>query len=1746
CTPVVDSWLIALHRDIPPKACPPAPTGTVPVDLCGTVSTCPSDPTLQVFQPNGSAFFYELVGSIAPFGLNAKLRLCGHIVPNTPRSCPGTIDLIVVDAVSECETKHSRPSRLVAQWVFPNDVVTRVQTGKAGWDGHRIFSYTVDLPDGCLQHNFFREGEYDPATGVFFPRRKLTYWISIQAAIGHTVVRDPATGECTEMNTGRTVDQEFWGWHTTPHGYQHKDDAYMGRLSMSCEDPMRWKYDWMGPLHCSDPLFHDCCDDPTKSIDMAFYLIRTQRVCLGGLVAGQPCTVDADCKVDGTTGATCFAREEIKWCQPVNPLRATPVPTPIPTPGGLDEFPDTSVEVEINIPGRFSGTMVLTGPTVISRTNLGVEEPDFGAVAGDAFQDVSLDDLGRHRSRARKVNPVNRSLIREVFAANTTRTIQTEILSMDLRGFDPGLGFLRLLVSNIGSSGQDGVRRQSTGVITGFGHVGFNPQPEPPAFAVFDVFFEIEVDISAAGGNFEFVSDGPLRLEAQIFEIPPTEIWFKSVEGTSVGLLDRDTLEPIPDARIKSVTHCVPTKPKGGVNIHSDVDWKTAPTVDCCEPDDSTATGCTPAVCPSADLECVATASTIDLNGVVIITACDCVQISPAGCRWEDLGAGVVDCVGDCPDGTACEITTVVNADGTVDTNCGCDKIEKQACCLFDGTCIEVTTEDECCTLGGTWQGPGTDCLNTICPLPLPIVAGANWDIHMDIPGELANDFHIEGIVKSECPPVLVTHIDDLFPNFTHTFNPLGGGHYEFQADWSGVDYQFCDILHLGLLFEVCCKNVMIDLVGWWTFDGVRITGAVAAASNDGYWPFIGFDVQDCIPPPPEPPVCEQQVRLRNDSDRGRSIPVEIVSMQLVSVDPASAPPFSELCDTKIDPGTGEPVPCAQHDLKWINVLDPAGNIITDINPVQMAAGDEIMVLLRPAPGTTADITHTVASLIDLKPAEFLLVRGLMRFIGNGGNPVAGGPVGEELRWFFDIHGAHHLPEPEACCFEDGTCLELIAQECLCEGGTPLGLGTLCDTDGDGVDDACDQVCEPTADKTSCTKVECPDLATDPKLCQTKCVVFDPVTGTSEVSECDCIGFDDCHVKVPPAGSTGGVAGPGGNPCVVPDNGGTVELPPQGCEYLSPEEVHEILGGLPAGTTIEFAAIHKDFICGERNLGGDCPPPGICEDLAAGVDCFESVVEFNLVGTGDLDNLIKRTLSIPVLCEVHTGPRVPGDTVQSFDTEMVQLQGELFGDPDFCTLKIVAGSAFGLPSPGHTTLTQLPSGDWNVDSFFDMTYRIDFEGCDGTKLEGMSGSTTGRIRMQTGNHPECEGSCAADEICVQTQVVNSDGTIEICCDCQPAPVCEPTTDGLGCEDTLCPSANEQCVPQKVTCEGGTCRVIECKCQDPDVCHIELVQQQGTTKVSCTGGCPPKRYCARLPIDTDNNGSKDGFECVCRGKPKAILVPAGPKGASRAFGIEHEDIGVVAGAPSEEVVKEAIRVKLVQLYDEGVCPPRTTQPNLSLFDGEYRWFGPPAAFADNSLFAPKFVASELRCNATFRDWSEAAVSLDFPGANASVVHGYGAAVVPCSTFEVQIVEEYCADLSDESCYSEAVQFTTGLWGDLWAEFGLINFTDIGKVVDAFKGIPYDEGPPEDGAPPEVRAMLRGNVPPYSSRINFTDIGKVVDAFKTIAYGEFGPGEEICDDGIDNDCDGTIDADGSTCVGCGAGANCECSAGSCEDP
>ena len=186
---------------------------------------------------------------------------------------------------------------------------------------------------------------------------------------------------------------------------------------------------------------------------------------------------------------------------------------------------------------------------------------------------------------------------------------------------------------------------------------------------------------------------------------------------------------------------------------------------------------------------------------------------------------------------------------------------------------------------------------------------------------------------------------------------------------------------------------------------------------------------------------------------------------------------------------------------------------------------------------------------------------------------------------------------------------------------------------------------------------------------------------------------------------------------ITPDNGtGTVTLPPPNGEYVTPSMFHAYLeqGGV---VTAELEARHGRFFNIQTRSGGS---------LGGEVETFGSTVQLRITGRGPLAGW-SRTISVPTRCETHIGPRTPGDSVQSFPTVMYALEGGISGDPDFDSIHIVAGDAFGLKSPGHTTLTDRGDGTFQVDSTFNMSFRLEYQGSASGALKGASGVTEATV-----------------------------------------------------------------------------------------------------------------------------------------------------------------------------------------------------------------------------------------------------------------------------------------------------------------------------------------------------------------------------------------------------------------------------------
>ncbi|GMU34080.1 MAG: CHRD domain-containing protein [Planctomycetia bacterium] len=374
-TPVprpIDGWLIAIHRDIAPQPCPPGTN----YDACGIISP-PNALGCVTFLPDGAAVPIPLTPPVGPgcavpgcvIPPPGYWRICARYLPDCNTPCAPAPGALCVLQHLPCETGISRPDRLVAQWAFNPQAVPFFNTGLIGWDQHTTFCYSTRLAAGCLVHNNAGPDEIDPALpGIFNPRPGVTYWLSIQAEVGHFISPPP---QCVESPTGNMATGDFWGWHTTPPGYHMKDDAYMGKLGMSCRGG--WVYNWMNHLHWGQPEYIGCADDPTKSMDMAFYLICS----------------------NGTAGK----QGQVIWCQPHVPGPPPPTDPPPPArpipPGTIDTLIDTHADVVIEFfpPGPPIVNLTADGPTRVWRDN-----PDIQPAA---------------------------------------TTIQTEILSLDLTGNAP-------------------------------------------------------------------------------------------------------------------------------------------------------------------------------------------------------------------------------------------------------------------------------------------------------------------------------------------------------------------------------------------------------------------------------------------------------------------------------------------------------------------------------------------------------------------------------------------------------------------------------------------------------------------------------------------------------------------------------------------------------------------------------------------------------------------------------------------------------------------------------------------------------------------------------------------------------------------------------------------------------------------------------------------------------------------------------------------------------------------------------------------------------------------------------------------------------------------------------------------------------------------------------------------------------------------------------------------------------------
>ncbi|BCX46940.1 histone H1 protein [Haloferula helveola] len=193
-------------------------------------------------------------------------------------------------------------------------------------------------------------------------------------------------------------------------------------------------------------------------------------------------------------------------------------------------------------------------------------------------------------------------------------------------------------------------------------------------------------------------------------------------------------------------------------------------------------------------------------------------------------------------------------------------------------------------------------------------------------------------------------------------------------------------------------------------------------------------------------------------------------------------------------------------------------------------------------------------------------------------------------------------------------------------------------------------------------------------------------------------------------------------PVIAPDDGtGSIAFPVLNAPFGNSTRVRkgmQELKTLSGGIRVEIQSLRCTAVTSSGpggNLGGGRQT---CDGTAVVV--FEN------------DSGLHHVVSVPVTVVTDTAAGSPGADNQDYDCDMVRLEGQLFGDPDFDLLRIEGGSEFGLPSPGRTTLTRLgpPGSDFAVDSFFDIEYRIDFQGAPGGAIPPTGGQVTESARCE--------------------------------------------------------------------------------------------------------------------------------------------------------------------------------------------------------------------------------------------------------------------------------------------------------------------------------------------------------------------------------------------------------------------------------
>jgi len=1044
------------------------------------------------------------------------------------------------------------------------------------------------------------------------------------------------------------------------------------------------------------------------------------------------------------------------WCQQSNPGGGGGGPIPVrdeglPEDGGLDEFANTTgfMVVESFNPPMTIQIDNLQGPTVVAR------KP---------------------------------KILIPLPAPPGTETVPIEIVALELTGSHPLIGPVRI---------HESPSQPSPGAATKYP----NNQDIPS-------FFDVVIIIDLPGIGQSWRSQGPVRVQSSIFEVPPSAA---SYEGppTPVVLVDVQTAQP--RGRLLFVRHIIGYQ--GGINIHSDADWINMPMDPCCAPD-PTGTVCQGA-CTIAGQQCVPTKFQCS-PGVVpcTIIACDCQD--PNLCH-VDLGPALPQCVGGCPiAGQNCVDTVTTLPGGDTQHMCMCSNAT-EACCGAGGPGFGCSQLDPnaCLTAGGIPQGVGTTCLGLeACCLPNGTCALVDRICCDDIggvpqgAGSTCVDTNGNGTADvCECGP-----------------DPNGIGCNPVTCPSPGEE----------------CVPVKVKC----TPSGANCQVIDCECMNPNRCHI------DLPPPQPSMPQCVG------------GCPPDRVCEETITIDPLDGQ-FLHMCmcvETQACCLPNAAITCQQLTL---NQCMAQGGIPQ--GPGTLCQGEQ--ACCRPNGSCTFIDALCCANSggTPMGPGSMCLGTGACCLdVDNGPFQYDTCQVADQVCCAGAFQGVGSTCMVEACCLPNGACQLLDPRCCVKSGGSPKGPGSNCaDGDGNGQADACEAVlCEPLPDFSGCTNAECPcfgeciqgsycDDPANPACCLDpgNCACYAKSTQVSIKLCGDC--FGECI---------------NGSYCDHPDPMCWINGGPPVC-YVPNHPISIYLCGNCFGECINGSYCdHPNPNC--CVVPGNCacyvPTHPISVKMCGGQveDCHPTCVNYNPV-TGQ-----SRVLDCACggLNECHATVPEPGSTQRpkcvddcppGSTCETTEVQ-EADGSITTCC-RCVSDCQ---PNPTGTacqpTICPIPGEQCRPKK---IRCHPAF-GCTVLECECTSNNEC-HVEYNPAIGAFCVPGCPTPgDTCDLLSTPNADGSSDFMCMCQPPPPeCSPNPTGEFCGPHICPNANEECLPTKIRCSpGGDCVILSCDCVNFTQCHIELDSSMDPSRPVCIGDCPPGQICEDR-VTTNPDGTTDHM-CMC--------------------------------------------------------------------------------------------------------------------------------------------------------------------------------------------------------------------------------------------------------------------------------------------